>query len=810
MPDDIKTISQVKEISGDPEDKRDTHEFWRRFIKKAKDAAADHQENARAAWREYEKINSQTGTSVLSSNAPDARPYPIYWSSCRTLEPAYYSRTPKILSKRRAGVTDPVASTMCLVVERLGDYFVDITDFDDVMQAAVLDFIHGDKACPQVSYVEEPKKVQVQVPLIPDGDQLIEEDGTPFEGEPEQDEQGNWFYTKSETQKNYVIKLMPCPYDEILHTPDAKCEAEINEKAYYFFMNKEEAEKRFPDKTINWKSGRRDRKDPDKLERDNIAPIGKYVEGWECWSKSNEKVYWISEQFMDGFLDSKDDPYKLRGFFPSPKFIIGNRPSKHLYPTPVFVQLFTLIEELHSAAARISVLINRVRRRALVDGANPELELALNQLSDGEYVAVENLQQILEKGGMDNLVWFIPVKELVDAITELSGIQEKFKNEFFEWFGVPDILRGQTDPVETAAAQEMKVSAAHDRFKFCKKLVARMARDSIEMMIDLALTVMDDEQLADICNVSYMEPEHQQRFAEALSALRADDIRTVRVDIDTDSMSFLDDQLRAAKINDGVATLSRGLEQIAQMVQTSPDYANVALQALLLSLEAMGLGKEFEDMVRASVAVLIQKAMNPPQPPPPPPDYEMLKIQVEQSKVQSQSIAKQRELDQAEMKLQLQSGELAAQNNVEMMKAQTEAQRLQIEGFKAQLDDVVQHFMMQVEGQRVQIEQYKAEQQARESQMEEIRLAREVEVKQYAELVKAAQTQGPAETPPPQIFNIQPAAMPPINLAIDAKQGLPPSSKEISVVRDELGNAVAYRVTETAPVPSAIPILPIG
>jgi hypothetical protein len=609
MPEGTKTIDDTLE-----DDKRNTPDFWKKWVKKAKEAAKNHHDAGRAAWREYEKVARDSDTGVLGGGR-DSKPYPIYWSSCKTLEPAYYSRTPKILSKRKGGINDGIALTMSLVVERMGEFFVDSVDFDDVMQSGVLDFIHTDKSTTQVSYEKGTKTKKEQVPLSTDGETLFDEEGLPFEGDWQQAPDGSYFYEKDTQIPWPVIKFMPCPFDEVLHTPDAKCDAEIYEKAYYFYMPKEEAEKRFPKKEINWKSGARDKKDPDFVDK-GPDPSGKYLEGWECWCLSTKKVYWISDQCEEGFLDYKEDPYKLRGFFPSPKFIIGSRPSKHLYPTPVFLQLISLIDELHSAADRISILIKRVKRCALVDGSNPDLLMALNQLEDGEYVSCDNLQQVLEKGGVDNLVWFIPVKELVDAIGELSQMQEKFKNEFFEWFGVPDILRGQTDPMETAAAQELKTGAAQDRFKFPKKLVARLARDSIEMMIDLALSVMEDEQIAEIVNLEFMDPPHQERFTEAVAALRADDIRMVRVDIDTDSMSFLDDQLRAVKINNGVATLSRGLEQIAQMVQTSPDYAGVALQALLLSLEAMGLGKEFEDMVRKSVQGLIEKAENPPEPPP--------------------------------------------------------------------------------------------------------------------------------------------------------------------------------------------------
>jgi len=785
-----------------PEMRQDTPLFWKRWLKAAKGEECErHFKAGRAAWNEYEKRDSNSGVD----DAVKAKPYPIYWASCKILEPAYYARTPKILSTRRCGIKDGIALTMSLIVERLGEYFVDSTDFDDVMQSAVLDFIHSDKATTQVTFDLEPRRIKKRVNLIPDkkGKKLVREDGLPgADDHPYQEDAQGPFIEEPQMVNWPKIKFMPSSFDETLHTPDARCEAEITEKAYYFYMPQEQAEQRFPGKEINWKTGKKkDIDDVDGVGEDDEGPVSAYVEGWECWCKTTGKVYWVSDQCHDGFLDVQEDPYRLRNFFPSPKFIIGSRPSKHLYPTPIFIQLLPLIDELHCAAARVSTLIERIKRRALIDGSNPELILALNRLDDGEYVAVENLQQILEKGSIDNMVWFVPVRELVQAITELASLQDKFKDEFFEWFGVPDILRGQTDPIETAGAQELKTGAAHDRFKFPKKLVARLARDSIELMIDLALSVMEDEQIAEIVNVKYWEEPHQQRFSEALETLRDDDMRLVRVDIDTDSMSFLDDHIRSQKVNMGVTTLSRGLEQIAQMMDKEPAYANVALQALLLMLENLGLGKEFNDILKESIGGLIEQAQNPPEDEQAP-DYEMLKIEVNRMKAESQAMARHRELDQGEYRLQIQA--MTAQS-----KAEKDATELQIEGYKAQLDEVVQTFMMQLEGQRVQleeqrvqIERFNSEVKAQVESFNMVQAERQAEIAEVETLMasmKEASASRPedAQVQPPQIINVQAPAMPPINVMVDAKQSSPPVSKRVSVVRDEMGNAMGYEVMDT-------------
>ena len=47
---------------------------------------------------------------------------------------------------------------------------------------------------------------------------------------------------KEETQE---VLLSPCDYDDVLHTPDARNEREILDRAYKFTLTRPEAEKRF-------------------------------------------------------------------------------------------------------------------------------------------------------------------------------------------------------------------------------------------------------------------------------------------------------------------------------------------------------------------------------------------------------------------------------------------------------------------------------------------------------------------------------------------------------------------------------------
>lgn len=738
--DNKEAQDKAAESDESPKARQDSIGFWKVWIKAAKKAAEDHWDISRKAWDEYED-----GDGYDEDEGSSGRPYPIYWSSVKTLAPKYYTRTPIIRAKREFGITDPVAMTGSLIVERLAKTLSKNINFDELMKFTVVDFINSDKAALQVAYSEETGEVEKPLTQVTKG-QFVDSRGMAWEDEVFQNPETGAFFGKAIEPKNQRINLMLLPYCEVLHTPKAKCESEISEKAFYFFLTQEEAEARFGKealKDVKWKSEKsKSDKEQRTVNSEAVETTDKYLEGWECYSKVTKKVYWVSDQVSGKFLDEKPDPYKLRGFFPATSFLISNKPLLSMYPNPVYKRLRHLIGQLHDSQTKISRLIEGIRRRALVDGTDEDLLAALNTVEGGEFIACEALSSLLEKVGGDasKLVWYIPVKELVDAITELSSLQEKFKNEFFEWFGMPDILRGSTNPNETAEAQDIKTGAAHDRFYLDKLGVAGLVREALELVVEMGLKNLPTPIIMELVGYQYMTPEHQGRFVPALEFLKNDLTRLVRLDIDTETMSFSDDRARAQKAQAAGELVTMALEKIAQMMQLDPSAAAVALQAVLMSLDAISPGKEMEDALRASVNALMEKAKNPPPAQPPPPDYEQMKLNILNQKQQTEAFKVSRDLDRKDFEMQLKQAKLE-------IEAQKTNAATALEEYRLQVDQELQNFLASLERQRVEIEQFKAEMQARESEMEEVRLAREADTNQVTAILETQKTASETEAP---------------------------------------------------------------
>jgi hypothetical protein len=777
----------MQDIKDTEVDERGSLSYWKRWLRAAKKARERHLEDSKNAYAEYEHQSSDSSDNLNRKSAP------LYWSASKTLEPALYAKTPEVRSRRRNSIFNPITGLACSIAEKVGNYYIECSEFDSTMESFVCDSIHADKASLQVKYSADLEPARIN--LIPMADSFVMEDGVPFDGEVLQDEMG--YFALSETEKvatNKKIKIIPLPFDEVLHTPEARYNHEITEKAYFFSLSEYEAKKRFSEEVlarIQWKEKKGEKDERSYLEKEEHSPC-KIVEGWECWDLVSKKVYWVTDQLEMDFLDVKDDPYKLSKFFPDTDFVISSKPSKDLYPRPVYVRLKQTIEEAHKSKNKIHGLIDSIERVCLVDGANEELIYALNAARSGEYVAVTNLQSMLEKGGLESAIYWVPVKELVDAVSELVELESKFKADISEWFGVPDVLRGGLDPTGNAELAQMNQTAAHDRFRLHKKKIAKAASDAIALSIDMALELLTPEEIAQIIEFQGLSPEEQQIFPQALELLKSDKERMLAIDIDTDSMTFVNEQMKSEQMNQVAATLTNGFTQISQMAQIDPAIAGVALQALLSSLEAMPLGRKFQEGVSKAGGQLLDKLQNPPPPPPPPPDYEAMKLEIQSQKNQIQaqkneaeSMLKDREIRVNEMLVSLKEVEI-------FNKQAKEAQEIELKAVRLQLDKAIESFMMQIESvktsfeaNRIQLEEYKTIKMAEEAAMEENRLARESyleEMRVNREMDKAL-LQTIVETQTAQAEQAQKA--PPVVVKLEMPKA---KKKKGKITFDEQGN----------------------
>lgn len=723
---------------------------WASRIEAAKTASKNSWEDAKEAWKELMAGRTERVEGATPTSDNDTR-YPIYWSSVKNVQPMLYSRTPiPVGEKTFDDLEDNIARLSCLALERLSKHLMRGNPFDRVMMLTRDTFIHAGKAAPRVycesKITSDPVKIyyspsqvldpQTQQPLTV----WTNNKGDTLTGEVEliQDETGYYIESPDEKIEKVEVKLAPIHYRDVLHNPDARYQDEVEWIAYGEWLTKRDVNGKFGAGTSEKLTFTTGGKEEDKVSSGEKLLKTPKVRIWEIWDKGEKEVYWFAEGYNDELLvaDGYDgDPYELYGFFPSPAFILGTTGPDDMFPLPDFIQLRPMIEQLHGLYRRLRRLVRATRRRGLYDNKVEELNVLSDALDEAEWVGVANFKELIGEGGLENIIKTLDVSELTDAIKEVVAVSEQLEAKFNELYGIPDIMRGVSDPNETASAQQQKGKYISLRASSPMQEFQRLCRDTIELMLDLALKKFPDDKLVDLVGVRHWEPEDQQLWPQVLTLIRDDQERKVRINIETDSTVTMNENAEIEQRNYLAQTISQVVDSIGQVAQFAPEMKPVVMKTMQLLVRGVRAGKQVEEELNKA----FETAM---QPQPEKPDPEMMKAQADaQLKAQMQ----QAELQFKQMELETNTQLKLKQMELETQKLQLQMQQLaaqnQVDAYKVQADAMTAAFDKKLDAIRIDIEKQYVAMDMKEKFMEEARLRGE----QQAAKAEGSKASAPAQ-----------------------------------------------------------------
>ena len=647
------------------EDGKPNINYWFAELEAGAEASRPSIKHTDDAFEEFLAGEKTSGRSGDGDKGDDAR-FSIYWASVRTIQPALYSRTPiPVVEKNFDDLSDGVGGLASMCLERLAKYLLRSTPFDRVFYKVRDSYIHGGKAAPRISYEADISEglERKYYSEAEDGVFYDEEGSIPDnDAELDADEQGVYAEVPFEKLDDARIVLTPLHHRDYRHTPNARHEEEITWKAFKSLMTEQECAKRFKDSEMLEKIVYRPLKEDKDGKRDSKVVPTLYATIWEIWDINTKQTYWLDENYKEDFLEIKSDMYDLSGFFPAPPFMLGTVGADDMYPVPDFVHVKPFIKQLHGMAQRLKSLVSAARRRGLFDDNVPELA-KLNKTDEAQYIGVQNLARLLtEKGGLDRLVWHFPTQEIVNAIREMAAVIDLYEQKFNQIYGIPDILRGVSDPNETAAAQQLKGKYLSLRFSSTQREFQRLVRDTIELMCDLALKQFPEEKLIKIMGVQQMDPQQQAMWPQVLALLQDDTERQLRINIETDSTITMNENAEIEQRNYLAKSLFDGLSAISKLGQNSPALMPTVAATILYVVRGVRDSAQIESSLEQALQLMLQQAQQPQQ-------------QGQDGKAQ-----------EAASKAQIEMAKIKANLQVEQQKRQLQQQELQIESQKLILE----------------------------------------------------------------------------------------------------------------------------
>lgn len=579
----------------------------------------------------------------------------ILWSNTETLKPTLYARLPRVQVERRFKDADPVGRTACEIAERAGNYLLETSPYDNVMRLCVQDLLLPGRGVSWINYMAELS--EVEAPMGSDED----DDG---EDEPESELEK----IKEKVEPFYV------DWRDFGHSPKRTWQ-EVTRAWRICHMTKKQLVKRFGEKmalTIPM-----DEKADNNGEKRDAAPdmVHDTARIYEVWDKEHKKVCWVHKSHKD-YLDEIDPPVDLEAFWPFPRPLWSNLTNDSLTPIAYYLQYQDQAAELDKITNRIGRFTDGLKLAGVYDSSVTELSrlLSPNGTPDNIMIPVSNWNALVQKGGTQGVMQFVPVQEIAATLLSLYQAREQILNVIYQVTGIADIIRGSSNPNETATAQSIKGQFASLRIKDLQAEVARFARDGARIMVEMAVEMYEPDTLYQMvqadqfCKPSPREqqmaqlyerlgmptPKPMDEFSAALKLLRDDKLRSFHVDIETDSTIAMNEQEDKQNVTEFLTALGQFMGNFGPMVQQMPQLAPVAGEALLYATRRYKAGRSLESSIEKAVQQIAQIANQPKQ------DPEMVKaqqeMQLKQAEMQADAQAKAAEAALKQRQQELDAG----------------------------------------------------------------------------------------------------------------------------------------------------------
>jgi hypothetical protein len=446
---------------------------------------------------------------------------------------------------------------------------------------------------------------------------------------------------------------------------------------------------------------------------------------WEIWSKTENKVVWVTEG-VDVTLDEDEPHLKLEGFFPCPKPAYATTQRGSLLPVPDMLFYKDQLEEINQLTARIHALSDALRVKGFYPSGGQigdAIETALTNIDDRK-IMVPIANWAAFGGTGDQIVW-LPIDVIATTVAGLVELRKAVIDDVYQIMGLSDIMRGSTEKDETATAQQLKSQYGSVRIRDKQAELVRIARDVVRIAAEVMAENFEAETLLEMSQMeipsdrdiaeqvkqieaqaqqiqqqiqaaqsnpemmaqAQQSPEQAQQMLQqaqsqieqggqqiaklkaqptveqVMKFLRNQRIRPFVLDIETDSTIQPDEQAEKQSRAEFMQSLGGMLAQFGPVVQQQPQLMPFVGELIKFGMAPYRVGRELEGVLEEAVESMMAQAQQPQ------PNPEAQKLEAEQAMEQQRMQAEERKLA-AEM--QLKERELQIKGQLELAKIEAE------------------------------------------------------------------------------------------------------------------------------------------
>ncbi len=672
----------------------------------------------------------------------------VFWSIVNTLKPALYAQPPKPEIFRRYPTRDVTARLGSQILERCTRFQVEVSGFDAAVSRAVDDYLVVGQGALWVRYepkigVETPK-IRVQevapapmmgqmpgmppmegMPPMPEmgmemggemegqeapemgeaPEQYVDEMGQPVDPSlVKQDDEG--YYVDGEPVETLLDEKCVVDYihwTDLLFEP-ARTWAEVRKVARKTHITKKEFKEKFgEDAYITYRNSQ------EASQEEGEKEINKNrICVYEVWCKDSNKVYWLAEGHNE--VLKEDEPYlTFDEFFPCPEPLFATL-TTGLIPRPDICFYQDQQETLNQLCQKAQDIARYIKVLSISSSENPELDNILRK-PNGTHIQLSNFQMYLQQGGVKTALEVLSMADHAAILRVLHEAMEQEKQQIYDITGISDIVRGTSRASETLGAQQIKTQYAMSRISDRQRKVAKFCRDVVALMAQVIKNHFQSQTMIKMAGVSN-DPEIEEYLGGVIDLLRNDTQSDYRIDIETDSTTFADQEAAKQSAIDLTNALGNLFNVLLPHAQAIPQLMPVINEITLYTTSQFEAGREIKGKLEKALAEV---------------ETEMDKAKQEAKAIEEQQ--RQMQMQQMQQGMDGQSQENAqAQQQLQQAQAQADAQAQQM---------AMEQQLAQMDAQyKAQIESLKLSMKAQELQVKEQLEAQKIASKEQIEAAK--------------------------------------------------------------------------
>lgn len=474
----------------------------------------------------------------------------------------------------------------------------------------------------------------------------------------------------------------------------ARTHSELRWKAYRSYMNKDELTKRFPDARIDQIP--MTSKGPLADNKGDSGPklVCPQAEVWEIWNLENRKVYWVVETFPV-ILDEMDDPLELDQFFPDPPPMIANVTTSKYLPKSDYAMAQDLYQAIDELEERLGILTDACKLVGVYDKAQDDIKRLMNEGVESQLIPVANWAMFAEKGGLESLIQWLPIEDVVNTIEKLSAEQDKKIQKLYEFTGMADIMRGASQQAYTSAAEtKTKAQFASIRVQALQDDFARWASNLQSLKAEIICKHYQPDSIIKQSNI--MMTTDAGAAQDAVNFLKSDSSLRWRIIVKPESLALADYQQMKADRTEFMMAVAQFMQSAAPLAQMDQGFTPYLLQILQWGMSGFKGSNQIEGVMDKAIKTYQDKAAQAAANPPPDPNAAAAQAKIQQIQQEGQ------------IKIQIMQQQAASDQQSQQMKQQMELERSQADhqAYLAQLQ-----FQQKIEQQKFdnQMEILKAE-----------------------------------------------------------------------------------------------------